>query len=107
MFKQKEKIVELQKELSELKSNLNMIEQEKILQARIEQHNLNQAIAEAISEEKNRNKRLEISLASYEAKVSMYEQAFKNLGFDVKSMKDILDQLVKGIIAKNQINVIK
>ena len=39
-------------------------------------------------------------------KVSILEASFKNMGFDVKDMKGILDGLVKGIVAKNDIKII-
>lgn len=39
-------------------------------------------------------------------KVSMYEKAFENLGFDVKDMKEILNKLVDGLVSKNQIQLI-
>lgn len=39
-------------------------------------------------------------------KVSMYERAFENLGFDVKDMKEILNKLVDGLVSKNQIQLI-
>lgn len=38
--------------------------------------------------------------------VEMYKTAFKNLGFDVKDMKEILNKLVDGVVAKNQIQVL-
>lgn len=40
-------------------------------------------------------------------KVAYLEKAFDTLGFDVKDMKSILDKLVDGLIAKNEINIIK
>lgn len=39
-------------------------------------------------------------------KVTMYEKAFENLGFDVKDMKEILNKLVDGLVSKNQIQMI-
>ncbi len=39
-------------------------------------------------------------------KAEILETAFKNLGFDVKDMKGILNKLVDGLIAKNQIQLI-
>lgn len=43
----------------------------------------------------------------YKSKCEILEEAFKNLGFDVKDMRAILDKLVDGLIAKNQIQLIK
>lgn len=39
--------------------------------------------------------------------IEMYTKAFENLGFDVKDMKDILNKLVDGLIAKNEIKLVK
>jgi len=42
-----------------------------------------------------------------EKEATMLRKAFENLGFDVKDMKGILDKLVDGLIAKNQIKLVK
>ncbi len=65
------------------------------------------AIQKAITKITDENTALKISEATLRDKVAMYETAFKNLGFDVKDMKDILNKLVDGVIAKGTINVIK
>lgn len=39
--------------------------------------------------------------------VEILTTAFKNLGFDVKDMKDILNKLVDGVVSKNTVNVVK
>lgn len=65
------------------------------------------AIQKAVTKITDDNTALKISAATLKDKVAMYETAFKNLGFDVKDMKDILNKLVDGVIAKGTINVIK
>lgn len=50
---------------------------------------------------------LTIKSQTNDEKVKMYEKAFENLGFDVKDMKEILNKLVDGLIAKNQIQLVK
>jgi hypothetical protein len=57
-----------------------------------------------ITEEKDS---LKMKLNNAEKENEIMTKAFENMGFDVKDMKNILDQLVKGIISKNTINVIK
>ena len=42
-----------------------------------------------------------------ESENAILKEGFKNMGFDVKDMKNILDKLVEGVISKNEINVIK
>lgn len=42
-----------------------------------------------------------------EKEIAIYRAAFENLGFDVKDMKEILNKLVDGLIAKQQIQLIK
>lgn len=49
----------------------------------------------------------EASLSVALKEVDILTTAFKNLGFDVKDMKSILNKLVDGLIAKNQINLVK
>lgn len=39
--------------------------------------------------------------------IEIIEKAFENLGFDVKDMKDILDKLVEGLVAKNEIRLLR
>lgn len=43
----------------------------------------------------------------FKKETEMLTTAFKNLGFDVKDMKDILNKLVDGIVGKNKIQLIK
>ena len=47
----------------------------------------------------------------YEDQIAIYREAFSNLGFDVRDMKDILNKLVDGLVTKNtnenKINIIR
>lgn len=56
---------------------------------------------------KEANLDLTIENAKLKEKVDIIEKAFKNLGFDVKDMKEILGKLVDGVVAKNTINLVK
>jgi uncharacterized protein (UPF0335 family) len=50
---------------------------------------------------------LDIETQTQAKEIEMYTKAFENLGFDVKDMKDILNKLVDGLIAKNEIKLVK
>lgn len=56
---------------------------------------------------KENNLDLQQERNTYKARCEILEKAFENLGFDVKDMKDILNKLVDGLIAKNEIKVLK
>lgn len=45
---------------------------------------------------------LSVKTQTQAKEIEMYTKAFENLGFDVKDMKDILNKLVDGLIAKNE-----
>jgi len=60
--------------------------------------------AEEYADEKNK---LLVENATQKKEIAMYETAFKNLGFDVKDMKEILNKLVDGLVSKNTVNVVK
>lgn len=51
--------------------------------------------------------KLTIESEGYKKEKEILTQAFKNLGFDVKDMKEILNKLVDGIVSKNQIQLVK
>jgi len=50
---------------------------------------------------------LNIKTQTQAKEIEMYMKAFENLGFDVKDMKEILNKLVDGLIAKNEIKLVK
>lgn len=52
-------------------------------------------------------KTLTIENESNKKEKEILTTAFKNLGFDVKDMKDILNKLVEGVVSKNTVQVIK
>lgn len=68
--------------------------------------NLDTKVAEKTATLTKEITKLTIENESNKQKVSMYEKAFENLGFDVKDMKDILNKLVDGIVSKNEIKVL-
>lgn len=39
--------------------------------------------------------------------LEVYTKAFENMGVDVKDMKEIMSELIKGIVSKNTVSVIK
>jgi len=64
-------------------------------------------IREAAEKTKDRMNELVIQNETQKKEIAMYETAFKNLGFDVKDMKEILNKLVDGLVSKNTVNVVK
>jgi hypothetical protein len=44
---------------------------------------------------------------TYKSRCEILEKAFENLGFDVKDVKELMCKLVDGLIAKNEIKIIK
>lgn len=65
------------------------------------------AIREATNELKDQIGKLTTEKNNAEKEVEILRTAFKNLGFDVKDMKEIMSKLVEGVVAKNTVNVIK
>lgn len=70
-------------------------------------HNADIALAKEVAKERAEVTKLTIENGGLKKENEVLTTAFKNLGFDVKDMKDILDSLVKGIVAKNEVKVIK
>lgn len=64
-------------------------------------------ISKAVALEKESTNRVEQDNAVLKKEVEILEKAFENMGFDVKDMKDILNKLVDGLIAKNEIKLVK
>lgn len=74
---------------------------------RIKNEEIQTKISEGLRDLEKEKSKLEAENVSLKKEIEILNKAFENMGFDVKDMKDILDQLVKGIIAKNEIKVIK
>lgn len=64
-------------------------------------------IAKATKALEDKLQKLTIESEGYKKEKEILTQAFKNLGFDVKDMKEILNKLVDGIVSKNQIQLVK
>lgn len=65
------------------------------------------AIREALKEQGIALAKTVAERDQFKAEADMLRTAFKNLGFDVKDMKEIMSKLVEGVVAKNTVNVIK
>lgn len=98
-----------EKELASLKQEFadkeaqNLLEEKNRKISELEKDNAAK-IAAAVKEQ---NLDLQQERNTYKARCEILEKAFENLGFDVKDMKDILNKLVDGLIAKNEIKVLK
>ena len=75
---------------------------EKILRAELKIE-----IAQAVEIEKSNTTKVSEENAVLKKEVSILNKAFENMGFDVKDMKEILNKLVDGLIAKNEIKLVK
>lgn len=64
-------------------------------------------VAEAMKAQSDEVAKLKLDLGNAEKEVEILNRAFENLGFDVKDMKEILNKLVDGVVAKNQIQLVK
>lgn len=64
-------------------------------------------VSEATKELTKQVSSLTIENGNYKKETEILTNAFKNLGFDVKDMKDILNKLVDGVVSKNSIQLIK
>jgi hypothetical protein len=64
-------------------------------------------IGKAVEKEKQNTQLVEKENAVLKKEVEILEKAFENMGFDVKDMKEILNKLVDGLIAKNEIKLVK
>ena len=75
--------------------------------AEIERNEIQMKINNKTEDLQDRLRASAMTNARLEEKVKILEAAFKNMGFDVKDMKEILGKLVDGVVSKNKINLIK
>jgi len=109
-----EKLLDCSKEITELREENERYEKVlKELRADHAHENYLRAQKEttlvdiALKQQSTEMEKLRTENGIQKAKIDILEQAFKNLGFDVKDMKDILNKLVDGLIAKNEIKLVK
>lgn len=100
-------IHDLQNAVIELNRKNSDLGAEQATKTKLLEMEISLKVAEAVKEEHEKNVALSQENAVMKKEISILEKAFENMGFDVKDMKDILDQLVKGIVSKNTINVVK
>lgn len=116
-----DEITRLQKELKDYKKQVekdieeinyendknveNIIEDYKIKIERKDQEVENK-IHTATKELKEKIEKLTIENNNNKKEVEIMTTAFKNVGFDVKDMKAILDKLVDGVVSKNTIPIV-
>lgn len=93
--------------IKELEEQLKMERREFNSKSKILEAELNTRVTAAIADEKAKNDELKLNNAVLRKQVEILEKAFENMGFDVKDMKEILNKLVDGVIAKGQIQLLK
>jgi hypothetical protein len=64
-------------------------------------------VANAVEQEKVNTQLVREENSVLKKEVAILNKAFENMGFDVKDMKEILNKLVDGLIAKNEIKLVK
>jgi len=98
-----------EKELSKLRQEFTDKEKERLLKEKdLKISELKEeSEAKTATVVKENNLDLQQERNTYKARCEILEKAFENLGFDVKDMKDILNKLVDGLIAKNEIKILK
>lgn len=74
---------------------------------KIKNNEIDTKISIGMKEKNDRIAELEKKNAVNLKQIEILEEAFKNIGFDVKDMKSILDKLVEGIVGKNTVNIVK
>lgn len=98
---------DLTEEIIDLKSKITRMEDDHKLAFRNNDLTLDIMIAEATASLIKENTALKIDNANYKKESEVLTTAFKNMGFDVKDTKEMMDKLVTGLIEKNKIQVIK
>lgn len=106
----KEEIQSLKKEIDTLIDNharkIDQLKEDNKIAIEREKASTDVQIHKATESLKDENLKLTIAKSKAEQEAEILTTAFKNLGFDVKDMKNILDKLVEGLVAKNQIQII-
>lgn len=87
--------------------NKRELEKDFASRERILREELHIEVRKAVEVEKENTHKIEKENAVLLTKVEILEKAFENMGFDVKDMKEILNKLVDGLIAKNEIKLVK
>lgn len=98
--KRDEEIKQLQSEFATQKREYES--KEKILR-----NELQMEISKAVETEKQNTAKVQQENAVLLKEVEILKKAFENMGFDVKDMKEILNKLVDGVVAKNEIKLVK
>jgi len=108
------KVSNLEKQLEDKNQRIRDLEAENKAQQkeyesneRILRNELQIEVNKAVTAEKENTQKVQQENAVLKKEVEILEKAFENMGFDVKDMKEILNKLVDGLIAKNEIKLVK
>lgn len=93
--------------IEELEAQIKEMQRDFASEKRIAEHEHEMKIQKALKQEQDKRIGIETQNAVLKKEVEILEKAFENMGFDVKDMKEILNKLVDGLIAKNEIKVLK
>lgn len=107
MFDLTRRLRVLEQENLKLKSVIEESDKVHESEIKILNNEIDTKVNQALKEQTQKVTDLTIENGVLVGKNEMYEKAFENLGFDVKDMKEILYKVVDGLVAKNQIKLIK
>lgn len=102
----KETIKQRDESLKELGKEKAEVEKEFQSKERILRAELQLEVNKAIEDEKANTQLVREENSVLKKEVAILNKAFENMGFDVKDMKEILNKLVDGLIAKNEIKLV-
>lgn len=103
----KEEVEDKTKKINKLQEELNYLELELEDAENVWELKLRAEVMKQTKKLNDENQKLIIENNKLKSENNILNKAFKELGFDVKDMKDILNKLVDWVIAKNTVNVVK
>jgi uncharacterized protein (UPF0335 family) len=102
-----DKVKDLETSLDKITSEKSNLVKDHDLIIRRKDLEVDVKVSEATKELNAKVQKLELENGNYKKETQILTDAFKNLGFDVKDMKEILNKLVDGIVSKNTIQLVK
>lgn len=96
-----------EEDLEITKKELKNVKEDHIISLKRKDDEFDQKVYEAQKGNVEKINKLTMEKNSAEKESEILRSAFKNLGFDVKDMKEILNKLVDGIVSKNKIQLVK
>lgn len=102
----KEELKRAERDREIIERNLERLREDFDLLERNKDAEISLQVKEKTKELEEANAQLRQRIAVAEAELKILNAAFDNMGFDVKDMKEILNKLVDGLVAKHEIKLI-